>query len=135
MITADKPAGPGTPETLDKLAEQYSEDERIPACAAMDTETANATTSKLQAIGKKYTRNLPRLKEAVGAVFPLWLAHIIEQGEQLYSSSEGKMQNEYPRALLRTSIDKHDEKAITDAMDKVNASVDAKTKADEERET
>ena len=38
---------------LDKLAEQYSEGERIPACAATDTETANATTSKLQAIEKK----------------------------------------------------------------------------------
>ena len=37
------------------------------------------------------------------------------------------------RALLRASIDKRDEKAITDAMDKVNASIDAKTKADEER--
>ena len=37
------------------------------------------------------------------------------------------------RALLPASIDKRDEKAITDAMDKVNASIDAKTKADEER--
>ena len=51
----------------------------------------------------------------------------------MYSSSEGKVQDEYSRALLRASIDKRDEKAITDAMDKVNASIDAKTKADEER--
>ena len=44
-VTADKLADPETLETLDKLAEQYSEGERIPACAATDTETANATTS------------------------------------------------------------------------------------------
>ena len=119
--------------TADKLAEQYSEGERIPACAATDTETANATTSKLQAIEKKHTGNLSRLKKAAGAVFSSRLAHTVEQGERLYSSSEGKVQDEYSRALLRASIDKRDEKAITDAMDKVNASIDAKTKADEER--
>ena len=117
----------------DKLAEQYSEGERIPACAATDTETANATTSKLQAIEKKHTGNLSRLKKAAGAVFSSRLAHTVEQGERLYSSSEGKVQDEYSRALLRASIDKRDEKAITDAMDKVNASIDANLKADEER--
>ncbi len=132
-VTADKLADPETLETLDKLAEQYSEGERIPACAATDTETANATTSKLQAIEKKHTGNLSRLKKAAGAVFASRLAHTVEQGERLYSSSEGKVQDEYSRALLRASIDKRDEKAITDAMDKVNASIDAKTKADEER--
>ena len=66
-------------------------------------------------------------------MFSSRLAHTVEQGERLYSSSEGKVQDEYSRALLRASIDKRDEKAITDAMDKVNASIDAKTKADEER--
>lgn len=132
-VTADKLADPETLETLDKLAEQYSEGERIPACAATDTETAQATTSKLQAIEKKHTGNLSRLKKAAGAVFSSRLAHTVEQGERLYSSSEGKVQDEYSRALLRASIDKRDEKAITDAMDKVNASIDAKTKADEER--
>lgn len=103
--------------------------------SATDTETANATTSKLQAIEKKHTGNLSRLKKAAGAVFSSRLAHTVEQGERLYSSSEGKVQDEYSRALLRASIDKRDEKAITDAMDKVNASIDAKTKADEERKT
>ncbi len=98
-----------------------------PPCAATDTETANATTSKLQAIEKKHTGNLSRLKKAAGAVFSSRLAHTVEQGERLYSSSEGKVQDEYSRALLRASIDKRDEKAITDAMDKVNASIDAKT--------
>ena len=132
-VTADKLADPETLETLDKLAEQYSEGERIPACAATDTETANATTSKLQAIEKKHTGNLSRLKKAAGAVFSSRLAHTVEQGERLYSSSEGKVADEYSRALLRASIDKRDEKAIADAMDKVNASIDAKTKADEER--
>lgn len=132
-VTADKLADPETLETLDKLAEQYSEGERIPACAATDTETANATTSKLQAIEKKHTGNLSRLKKAAGAVFASRLAHTVEQGERLYSSSEGKVQDEYSRALLRASIDKRDEKAIADAMDKVNASIGAKNKADEER--
>lgn len=66
-------------------------------------------------------------------MFSSRLAHTVEQGERLYSSSEGKVQDEYSRALLRASIDKRDEKAIADAMDKVNASIDAKTKADEER--
>lgn len=112
-VTADKLADPETLETLDKLAEQYSEGERIPACAATDTETANATTSKLQAIEKKHTGNLSRLKKAAGAVFSSRLAHTVEQGERLYSSSEGKVQDEYSRALLRASIDKRDEKAIT----------------------
>ena len=73
-VTADKLADPETLETLDKLAEQYSEGERIPACAATDTETASATTSKLQAIEKKHTGNLSRLKKAAGAVFSSRLA-------------------------------------------------------------
>lgn len=132
-VTADRLADPETLETLDKLAEQYSEGERIPACAATDTGTANATTSKLQAIEKKRTGNLSRLKKAAGAVLASRLAHTVEQGERLYSSSEGKVADEYSRALLRASIDKRDEKAIADAMDQVNASIDAKTKADEER--
>lgn len=78
-VTADKLADPETLETLDKLAEQYSEGERIPACAATDTETANATTSKLQAIEKKHTGNLSRLKKAAGAVFSSRLAHTVEE--------------------------------------------------------
>ena len=57
----------------------------------------------------------------------------ISDAETLYKDSEGKVQDEYSRALLRASIDKRDEKAITDAMDKVNASIDAKNKDDEER--
>ena len=73
------------------------------------------------------------MRKAVEAVFSSRLAHTVEQGERLHSSSEGKVADEYSRALLRASIDKRDEKAITDAMDKVNASIDAKTKADEER--
>ncbi len=100
-VTADKLADPETLETLDKLAEQYSEGERIPACAATDTETANATTSKLQAIEKKHTGNLSRLKKAAGAVFSSRLAHTVEQGERLYSSSEGKVQDEYSRPAAR----------------------------------
>lgn len=132
-VTADKLADPETLETLDKLAERYSEGERIPACAATDTETARTVTAGLQAMEKRYTGNLSRLKKAAGAVFASRLAHTVEQGERLYSSSEGKVADEYSRALLRASIDKRDEKAIADAMDKVNASIDAKTKADEER--
>ncbi len=71
-VTADKLADPETLETLDKLAEQYSEGERIPACAATDTETANATTSKLQAIEKKHTGNLSRLKKAASSAPHGW---------------------------------------------------------------
>ena len=132
-VTADKLADPETLETLDKLAERYSEGERIPACAATDTETAQATTSTLRSAEKRNAKRLARVRKAVGAVFASRLAHTVEQGERLYSSSEGKVQDEYSRALLRASIDKRDEKAITDAMDKVNASIDAKNKADEER--
>ena len=59
-VTADKLADPETLETLDKLAEQYSEGERIPACAATDTETANATTSTSCKPSKRSTREISR---------------------------------------------------------------------------
>lgn len=57
-VTADKLADPETLETLDKLAEQYSEGERIPACAA--TDTANATTSTSCKPSKRSTREISR---------------------------------------------------------------------------
>ena len=82
---------------------------------------------------KRNAKRLARVRKAVEAVFSSRLAHTVEQGERLHSSSEGKVADEYSRALLRASIDKRDEKAIADAMDQVNASIDAKTKADEER--
>ncbi|MDB1165694.1 hypothetical protein PL702_02415 [Bifidobacterium breve] len=131
-VTADKLADPETLETLNDLSERYAAGERIPTCAG-GTETAQATTSTLRSAEKRNAKRLARVRKAVGAVFASRLAHTVEQGERLYSSSEGKVQDEYSRALLRASIDKRDEKAITDAMDKVNASIDAKNKADEER--
>lgn len=131
-VTADKLADPETLETLNDLSERYAAGERIPTCAG-GTETAQATASTLRSTEKRNAKRLARVRKAVEAVFASRLAHTVEQGERLYSSSEGKVQDEYSRALLRASIDKRDEKAITDAMDKVNASIDAKTKADEER--
>lgn len=135
QATADCATAHAAAKKAERKLVEYLDGDRLAQakCAATDTETANATTSKLQAIEKKHTGNLSRLKKAAGAVFSSRLAHTVEQGERLYSSSEGKVQDEYSRALLRASIDKRDEKAITDAMDKVNASIDAKTKADEER--
>lgn len=131
-VTADKLADPETLETLNDLSERYAAGERIPTCAG-GTETAQATTGTLRSTEKRNAKRLARVRKAVEAVFASRLAHTVEQGERLYSSSEGKVQDEYSRALLRASIDKRDEKAIADAMDKVNASIDAKTKADEER--
>lgn len=131
-VTADRLADPDTLETLNDLAERYAAGEPIPACGG-DTETARAATGKLRSIEKRNAKRLARLGKAVEAVFASRLDHTVEQGERLYSSSEGKVQDESARALLRASIDKRDEEAITDAMDKVNASIDAKTKADEER--
>lgn len=131
-VTADKLADPETLETLNDLAERYAAGERIPTCAG-GTETAQATASTLRSMEKRNAKRLARVRKAVEAVFSSRLAHTVEQGERLHSSSEGKVQDEYSRALLRASIDKRDEKAITDAMDQVNASIDAKTKADEER--
>lgn len=131
-VTADKLADPETLETLNDLSERYAAGERIPTCAG-GTETAQATTSTLRSAEKRNAKRLARVRKAVGAVFASRLAHTVERGERLYSSSEGKVQDEYSRALLRASIDKRDEKAITDAMDKVNASIDANLKADEER--
>lgn len=131
-VTADKLADPETLETLNDLSERYAAGERIPTCAG-GTETAQATASTLRSTEKRNAKRLARVRKAVEAVFASRLAHTVEQGERLYSSSEGKVQDEYSRALLRASIDKRDEKAIADAMDKVNASIDAKTKADEER--
>lgn len=131
-VTADKLADPETLETLNDLSERYAAGERIPTCAG-GTETAQATTGTLRSTEKRNAKRLARVRKAVEAVFSSRLAHTVEQGERLYSSSEGKVADEYSRALLRASIDKCDEKAVTDAMDKVNASIDAKHKADGER--
>lgn len=131
-VTADKLADPETLETLNDLSERYVAGERIPTCAG-GTETAQATTGTLRSTEKRNAKRLARVRKAVEAVFSSRLAHTVEQGERLYSSSEGKVADEYSRALLRASIDKRDEKAVTDAMDKVDASIDAKNKADGER--
>lgn len=134
QATADCATAHAAAKKAERKLVEYLDGDRLAQAKAVTADKL-ADPETLETLDKlaKQTGNLSRLKKAAGAVFSSRLAHTVEQGERLYSSSEGKVQDEYSRALLRASIDKRDEKAITDAMDKVNASIDAKTKADEER--
>lgn len=121
-------------KTVDALAKALQESEpKTTVCKADDSKTGYTAASETLAKNKTwYESHTKDLQTAVGKVSESKLAKTIADAEDLYSSSDGRVQDTATRDALRKAIDAKDETAIGKAVTQVNDSIAAKTQADEE---
>ncbi|MBF9690489.1 colicin transporter [Bifidobacterium dentium] len=119
--------------TVDGLAEALRASEpKVVACTA-DTkagyETKAASIEKSIAWYKSHGRSL---KAAVGRVNASKLDKAVDDANQLYKDSDGKVADAKTRDELKRAVAAKDETRIAKAVKAVDDSVEAKRKADEE---
>ncbi|NEG42402.1 hypothetical protein F6S84_06300 [Bifidobacterium dentium] len=119
--------------TVDDLAKALRASEpKVVACTA-DTkagyETRTASIAKSTAWYKSHGRSL---KAAVGKVNASKLDKAVDDANQLYKDSDGKVADAKTREELKRAIAAKDETRIAKAVKAVDDSVEAKRKADEE---
>ncbi len=119
--------------TVDGLAEALKASEpKVVACTA-DTkagyETKAASIEKSTAWYKSHGKSL---KAAVGKVNASKLDKAVDDANQLYEDSDGKVADAKTREELKRAIAAKDETRIAKAVKAVDDSVEAKRKADEE---
>ncbi|ETY72030.1 hypothetical protein [Bifidobacterium moukalabense] len=120
-------------KAVDGLAEALKAAEpKVVACTA-DSKAGYETKTALIAKHTAWYRNHRRsLKAAVGRVNASKLDKAIDDANQLYKDSDGKVADAKTRDELKQAIAAKDETRIAAASKKVNDSVEAKRKADEE---
>ena len=119
--------------TVDGLAEALKAAEpKVVACTA-DTKAGYETKAASIAKNTAWYRNHGRsLKAAVGRVNASKLDKAIDDANQLYKDSDGKVADAKTRDELKRAIAAKDETRIAKAVKAVDDSVEAKRKADEE---
>ncbi|WP_137652190.1 hypothetical protein [Bifidobacterium moukalabense] len=120
-------------KTVDALAKALKAAEpKVVACTADSKagyETRAASIAKHTAWYRNHRRSL---RAAVGRVNASKLDRAIDDANQLYKDSDGKVADAKTRDELKQAIAAKDETRIAAASKKVNDSVEAKRKADEE---
>ena len=119
--------------TVETLATALKEE--APAyegCVADDKNGLDAAAAKLGEQAKWYETHKASLGKAVEQVNASKLDKIIDTANTLLADSDGKVQDNAVRDELGKAIEAKDEQAIAEATTKVNESIAAKTKADEE---
>ncbi|WP_055427228.1 hypothetical protein [Bifidobacterium aesculapii] len=101
-------------------------------CVADDKTGLDAATAKLGEQTTWYARHVKSLRSAVDAVSASKLGKTIDTANALLKSSDGKVQDNATRTALEKAVKARDAEAIATASKKVNDSIAAKTKADEE---
>ena len=120
-------------KTVEALTKALKVDEpEYGGCVADDEQGLQAATSTLTAQAKWYKTHEASLSKMVKAVNASKLAKTIDTANTLLNNSDGKVQDNGTRDELSKAIQAKDEQAITTAMTKVNDSIAAKQKADEE---
>lgn len=119
-----------TVETLDKALK--ADAPTYPGCAADDEQGLQDATAKLNTQVKWYETHKASLSKAMKAVSASKLEKIIDDANTLLKDSDGRVQDNATRNELSKAIEAKNEQQIADATAKVNDSIAAKTKADEE---
>ncbi|WP_195939349.1 hypothetical protein [Bifidobacterium pseudocatenulatum] len=120
-------------KTVDALAEELKATEpKVVACAADDRAGYESKTGLIEKNTGWYAKHTKSLKAAVGAVNDSKLEKTVSDAERLLKDSDGKVQDASTRDELSKAIKAKDADAIASASKKVNDSMAAKTKADEE---
>ena len=102
------------------------------ACVADDMAGYESKTGLIEKNTGWYGKHEKSLKEAVKAVNDSKLAKTVSDAERLLKDSDGKVQDASTRDELSKAVKAKNETAIAAASRKVNDSMTAKTKADEE---
>lgn len=120
-------------KTVDALAEALKANEPdVVACVADSKADYESKTSLIEKNTGWYGKHEKSLKEAVKAVNDSKLAKTVSDAERLLKDSDGKVQDASTRDELSKAVKAKNETAIAAASRKVNDSMTAKTKADEE---
>ena len=129
-ITAEQVKDGATVETL-ATELKASEPESV-ACPVKDVKGLKDATSKLNTQTDWYKTHKASLNKAVGNVNQSKLDKVIDDANTLLADSDGKVADNAVRDELGKAIEAKDEQAINEATQKVNDSITAKQKADEE---
>lgn len=120
-------------KTVDALATALKATEpKVVACAADDRAGYESKTALIEKNTGWYAKHTKSLKAAVGAVNDSKLEKTVSDAERLLNDSDGKVQDASTRDELSKAVKAKDADAIAAASKKVNDSMAAKTKADEE---
>lgn len=120
-------------KTVDALAAALKATEpKVVACAADDKAGYESKTGLIAKNADWYGKHAKSLENAVKAVNDSKLAKTVSDAERLLNDSDGKVQDASTRDELSKAIKAKDADAIAAASKKVNDSMAAKTKADEE---
>ena len=129
-ITKEQVRDGKTVETLAKALKAKAPE--YGGCVADDEQGLQDATAKLNAQAKWYNSHETSLSKAVKAVSASKLEKTIDSANALLRDSDGKVQDNATRDELSKAIETKEEQAIATATTKVNDSIAAKTKADEE---
>lgn len=120
-------------KTVDALAEELKTTEpKTVACTADDKAGYEAQAALIEKHAGWYGKHAKSLENAVKAVNDSKLAKTVSDAERLLKDSDGKVQDAKTRDELSKAIKAKDADAIAAASKKINDSMAAKTKADEE---
>lgn len=120
-------------KTVDALAAALKATEpKTVACVADDKAGYEAQAALIEKHAGWYGKHAKSLENAVKAVNDSKLAKTVSDAERLLKDSDGKVQDASTRDELSKAIKAKDADAIAAASKKVNDSMAAKTKADEE---
>ena len=120
-------------KTVDALSEELKATEpKTVACVADDMAGYESKTNLVEKNTGWYGKHAKSLEAAVKAVNDSKLAKTVSDAEQLLKDSDGKVADAATRDELSKAIKAKDADAIAAASRKVNDSVTAKRKADEE---
>ena len=120
-------------KTVDALATALKATEpKVVACAADDRAGYESKTGLIEKNTGWYGKHAKSLENAVRAVNDSKLAKTVSDAERLLNDSDGKVQDAKTRDELSKAVKAKDAGLIATASKKVNDSVTAKTKADEE---
>ena len=120
-------------KTVDALAEALKANEPdVVACVADSKADYESKNSLIEKNTGWYGKHEKSLEEAVKAVNDSKLEKTVSDAERLLKDSDGKVADAAPRDELSKAVKARDADKIAAASKKVNDSVTAKTKADEE---
>lgn len=120
-------------KTVDALAAALKATEpKVAACVADDRAGYETQAALIEKNAGWYGKHAKSLENAVKAVNDSKLAKTVSDAERLLKDSDGKVQDASTRDELSKAIKAKDADAIAAASKKVNDSMAAKTKADEE---
>ncbi|MDF7641473.1 hypothetical protein PT279_07735 [Bifidobacterium sp. ESL0784] len=130
MATLD-PSTVADPHTITVLAKKLNEKQpKTVSCDADGISAMKAADTSARDAGDWYRLHLTGLRKATKAVKDSRTDKTIEQAKQMLKDSEGKVQDEAVRDRLAKAIESRNDAQIVQAMNDVNADIQARQAAD-----